>query len=319
MSLLRYPGGKGKLATRLVSVIHDYFDRNRDKRMIYCEPFFGAGAIGLRLLEKTAIQSVAFNDYDPAMYSVWKTVKEQPTALIEKVEAFSPSIEAFHEFKAFLLALKPFADDTHPKPPAGEDMVDIAFKKIAVHQMSYSGLGTKSGGPLGGAEQKSAYKVGCRWSPKQLKKEITRINRLMASKKTWDEAHQRYWDNCHISGFQFYHAWPLGSVPAFIYLDPPYYEKGPELYQFSFSDEQHEGLSRLLRHNPHPWLLSYDDCPQVRALYDYAAVREVPLNYSINGAITKTELLITPKGYEFLLDDPTVPKGEVDIGEAYYD
>ena len=44
-------------------------------------------------------------------------------------------------------------------------IVDIGFKKLAIHQISYSGLGTMSGGPLGGAGQKSQYKIDCRWSP----------------------------------------------------------------------------------------------------------------------------------------------------------
>jgi DNA adenine methylase len=315
--LIRYPGGKGKLSQRIVSVILNYFKDNFDKKMMYCEPFFGAGAIGLRLLQDEAIKSFSFNDYDPAIYSIWTAVKEYPDQLIEKIEGFTPSIASFYEYKEYLLSLQPFADDTFPKHPVNEELVSIAFKKIAVHQMSYSGLGTKSGGPLGGSEQTSAYKVDCRWSPKQLKKEITRISRLMKSKMSWDEQHQKWWDNCHIGGYQFYHAWPLGSVPAFIYLDPPYYEKGPELYQFSFGESQHVALATLLRSNPHPWLLSYDDCPQIRELYSYASVVEVPLNYTINGSVNKTELLIAPKKYDFLLKE-TVDKKCLDMFEGEY-
>ena len=145
-----------------------------------------------------------------------------------------------------------------------------------------------------------------------------RISKLMSSKRTWDETHQRHWNNCHISCCEFYHAWTNQQNPAFVYLDPPYYKKGPELYQFSFGKEQHEWLANRLRSLPHPWLLSYDDCEEVRALYQYAVVREVPLNYSINGATTKTELLIAPKGYEYLLND-VEDRRFFDIFEGQYE
>jgi len=46
--------------------------------------------------------------------------------------------------------------------------LDVGFKKLAIHQISYSGLGTKSGGPLGGKSQESIYKIDCRWSPKHI-------------------------------------------------------------------------------------------------------------------------------------------------------
>ena len=36
-----------------------------------------------------------------------------------------------------------------------ENQISKAFKKLAIHQISYSGLGTKSGGPLGGEKQQS--------------------------------------------------------------------------------------------------------------------------------------------------------------------
>jgi DNA adenine methylase len=53
---------------------------------------------------------------------------------------------------------------------------------------------------------------------------------------------------------------------AFFYLDPPYYKKGPQLYQFSFTDEDHISPAELLRRETRPWLLSYND-PVILELY----------------------------------------------------
>ena len=48
---------------------------------------------------------------------------------------------------------------------------------------------------------------------------------------------------------------------AVFYVDPPYYQARPALYQFSFVQEDHARLARLLRTETRPWLLSYDDHP----------------------------------------------------------
>ena len=84
------------------------------------------------------------------------------------------------------------------------------------------------------------------------------------------------------------------SEKALIYLDPPYYVKGNQLYQHGFSDDDHFRLADLLKSTAHRWILSYDDCPEVRALYHWAEVRTVSVNYSIAGAQRERELLICP-------------------------
>lgn len=305
--VIRYPGSKGKLAQRLVSVISKYLE---ERDVCYVEPFFGAGAIGLRLLSKPFVKRVWFNDIDPGIFSLWKSVQYYPELLIQRINDFNPCVERFYEYKKELLEIK----SANFLSPVTETYVDIGFKKLVVHQLSYSGLGTKSGGPLGGADQKSDYKVDCRWSPKQLKKEILRLNTLFREKMYvkqeiaklndgYPVTHTRYEEGATITSLSYVELLTGPAADCFIYLDPPYYVKGPELYQFSFTDEDHERLANLLSLNDSPWLLSYDDCPKIRSLYSYAAMREVPLNYTINGATTKTELLIAPRKYEFLLEE----------------
>jgi site-specific DNA-adenine methylase len=40
------------------------------------------------------------------------------------------------------------------------------------------------------------------------------------------------------------------------------------------------------------WLLSYDDCKEIRKLYDWAGIEKIDVNYSIGGSTKKSELLI---------------------------
>ncbi|KKL03797.1 hypothetical protein LCGC14_2622550, partial [marine sediment metagenome] len=80
---------------------------------------------------------------------------------------------------------------------------------------------------------------------------------------------------------------------ALVYLDPPYFEKGGQCYKHSFSEEDHVRLATALRDTHHQWVLSYDDCPEVRDLYSFARIQELPVNYSIAGSVPNVELLIT--------------------------
>ena len=72
-----------------------------------------------------------------------------------------------------------------------------------------------------------------------------------------------------------------------------YYEKGNDLYQFGFSERDHVRLSEALKSTDHEWLLSYDDCQNVRDLYSWAKIKSVNVNYSIKGSREKKELIIT--------------------------
>jgi DNA adenine methylase len=93
------------------------------------------------------------------------------------------------------------------------------------------------------------------------------------------------------------------SCSSLLYLDPPYFVKGNDLYQFGFSREDHARLSTTLKNTQHAWLLSYDDCPEIRELYKWACIEAIDVNYSITAlkdkdtgerrSRTKTELLIS--------------------------
>ena len=66
---------------------------------------------------------------------------------------------------------------------------------------------------------------------------------------------------------------------SFTFVDPPYYGiKG--LYKHQEID--HERLAAGLRCLPGRWLLTLNDCPEVRALYAGCNVRPLALTYGMN-------------------------------------
>lgn len=281
--LIRYAGGKNKISDTLIDRILKFYSVNGFDYE-FREPFFGAGSIGIRLLERSKrVSNICINDFDIGMSSIWTAVLTQPEELISRLKVFTPTTDAFYDFKAKLLAWQ-----------GNEYSLELAFMKIAVHQMSYSGLGTKAGGPIGGKNQESDYSVDCRWSIPHLSKVIRRCNALFSDRNFRE-------NRCLSSDFEVL---IKESGKAFLYLDPPYYEKGPELYQFFFSEHDHFRLSHALQETDQPWLLSYDNCVAIKKIYDWAEFIEIPMNYTINTSRAKSELLITSKKYKNLLKDP---------------
>jgi len=52
-----------------------------------------------------------------------------------------------------------------------------------------------------------------------------------------------------------------------IFADPPYYHKGNYLYRPKMKVDDHVRLASCLKRTPHKFILTYDDCEEVRSLY----------------------------------------------------
>jgi DNA adenine methylase len=61
------------------------------------------------------------------------------------------------------------------------------------------------------------------------------------------------------------------SRRAVMFLDPPYFDSGSN-YRHDCKPVDHFRLAALLRKTPHPWVLTYHDCPEVRRLYVWATI-----------------------------------------------
>lgn len=293
--MFRYPGGKSKLKKKIARIIGSYYYvEDCYETCCYVEPFFGGGAIGRELFNITS--KVAINDYDIGVASFWHSIINSPDEMCNYVLKFKPSVEHFYEYKSIFLQenLRSIVLDEKKYP-----ISYVGFMKMALHQISFSGLGVKSGGPLGGASQKSKYKIDCRWNPEYIKKKILKYHHKLKEINIFN-------NTCGYDDFFCFIEKVLNNYDQnFIYLDPPYYKKGPELYQFFFNGAQHKKLAKLLRKINCPWLLSYDYSEEIRELYKWAEIIEVNINCTVNtksGAISKKEFLIIDKKYKYLLD-----------------
>jgi DNA adenine methylase len=284
-SFFRYPGGKSKLKDVIIPQLNLYANNDIE----YREPFFGGGGIGLDFLNcHPKLHNIWINDKDTGIACLWTSVIQFPEYLKQKVKNFIPSISQFDEFKKELTQNSLF-------PMQQNEIVEHGFKKLAIHQMSYSGLGTKSGGPLGGRRgliQSVKYPINCRWSPTYICKKIDKIHTQLSRHTIKNQS-------CTCLDFENIIS---DNTNALIYLDPPYYIKGNSLYQCGLTVEDHQRLARLLKQSRHLWVLSYDDCEEIKKLYDWAHIQ--PIN-NVNYTITKSrqspkiksELLIYPRNF----------------------
>jgi len=260
----RYPGGKRRLRKPILQKLLALCGPHITE---YAEPFFGSGAIGIQLLSSGWSKNLWFNDHDAGIAALWNAVLTSPRDLQKRIREFVPSVDAFLAFKAELL-----------EGTAGTG-IDLAFKKLVVHQLSYSGLGTRSGGPLGGLEQRSQYKIDCRWSPEHMCKKIEKLHALLAPSRV------------QITCLN-YEVLLESSDHVLFYLDPPYYTEN--LYQHSFTVDDHARLADRLKSCKN-WVLSYDDCPEIKELYAWAKVETIDAVYTLNNKHSKQkkELLVT--------------------------
>jgi DNA adenine methylase len=269
--LFRYPGSKSKISDKIVKRILQIHDSHPFTE--YCEPFFGGGSVCFCLLETAgpAIKRVWVNDLDPGIFAVWWSVVNQPKEFKMLIHNFKPTREAFKKFRQEL------AQGVECPVP------ELALKKIAVHQMSFSGLGVMAGGPMS--------EITSRWSPKWIDKNIDNVRRLLSGK------------NVTITNLDYRSLLSRMDRQTFVYLDPPFFEQGSALYQYSFSNHDHKDLRELLESAKFPWMLSYDNHPVIRRMYRRDLIHEVPVSYTINGVARKNELLITSKRYSATLHD----------------
>ena len=128
---------------------------------------------------------------------------------------------------------------------------------LILNRTNRSGI-IHSGGVIGGLKQAGEWKLDARFYRESLIKRIETI----ADYRNRISLYNR--DAAELLGILF------TSLPtkSLLYLDPPYYVKGKRrLYANYYEHSDHAQIAKLLAVAKHSWLVSYDDAPEVRALY----------------------------------------------------
>ena len=137
--------------------------------------------------------------------------------------------------------------------------------------------------PLGGKDQTSEGKIDSRWG-----KPATKLLEL-------NEARRLLGGRTKVLKEDFATVIPLAAgANTLMFLDPPYYEAGNQLYKFKWTDADHIRLHDALAGKSN-WVMSYDDHPFIKDLYKTLAYL-MSVKYSMGQNRKKmSELLLFPR------------------------
>ena len=264
-SPLRYPGGKSKIAPLIRLII----EKTGVPDITYIEPFAGGAGVALSLLIEGAVNQIVINDYDKAIYSFWRALKESPYELINLIEHTPLTIDEWKRQKdIYVNQNKRYS-------------IELAFAAFYLNRTNRSGI--LSAGPIGGYAQTGNYGMDARFNRNAL------INRIL---KIAEYRSQIIVYNKEIRSF-INDVIPKYQVNAFVYFDPPYYENGQRLYKNFFSPTDHADIAHSIIEGVNcPWVITYDDVPELRSIYSNFVQRRYNLNYSAANKGKGLEIII---------------------------
>ena len=267
-SPLRYPGGKGRLSSFLSEVI----TLNGLADAIYAEPYAGGAGAALQLLFSERVSRILINDIDKCVFAFWQAVLTRHERFLGLLEDTPVTIEEWHRQR-----------ETYLKP-SRHSVVDLGFATFFLNRCNRSGI-LPTGGPIGGFDQAGKWKLDARFNRKELRR---RIEKLLSYRERIEVFNQ------DALVFLKQVVEPRSRKrPLLVYLDPPYYAKGQELYLSAYEHEDHVKLAKFMSRNfAYKWLMTYDNVPQIRKIY--AAFPRIPfsLSYTAYDRRVGQELLI---------------------------
>ena len=245
-SPLRYPGGK----QRAISQIAKMFPARAGE---YREPMVGGGSVYMYARGREFASRYWINDQFEELIAFWRMAQDEASCrrLVTELMSLRAKLKNPAQAKEYFLK----ARNENPK-----DAYRAAFLFFLFNRITFSGT-TRAGG-FSSAASHSRFTVSS----------IERLKNMPAALS-----------DTTITNQDFEQVISEPGSDVFIFLYPPYYQasrlygRGGSLHNFD-----HDRLAATLRQTPHRFLITYDDCSEIRALYDFARIRPFRLQYGMN-------------------------------------
>jgi DNA adenine methylase len=263
-SPLRYPGGKQKAIEQISKI----FPSTRVGE--YREPLAGGASVYFHARKIGFAKTYWINDAFKELISFWSVVQDpvQCESLIKELESFRRKFNSADEIKQYFLK----ARDEQATTDYREAFLFFFFNRV-----TFSGT-TRAGGF-------SAAASLTRFTASSIERLKPMPSTLLGTR---------------ITQLDYQELITEPGEDVFIFLDPPYftatklYGHGGSLHAFD-----HWKLAKLLKKTSHRFLITYDDCDEIRQLYDWANIQSWKLQYGMNNCNLErksrigSELLIT--------------------------
>lgn len=237
-SPLRYPGGKA----RIFSFVSNIISSNNLIGCSYAEPYAGGAGLALKLLYNEYVNKIYINDFDKSIYSFWNCVLNKDVLLCDWISDVEISIDNWLYYKEVQNNKQEY------------DEFELAKSTFFLNRTNVSGV--IKGGLIGGLKQQGKYKIDARFNKDDL---IKRIEKIALFKKRINIS--------NLDGLAFINKMNRKKEEVFIYLDPPYYQKGADLYMNFYKENDHKKLSKRIRNTNGKWMVSYDNQEFILNLY----------------------------------------------------
>ena len=258
-SVLRYPGGKSRAIGTIIPLIPANIKEFR-------EPMVGGGSVSLVMKQLHPHIRVWINDINYDLICFWKTLRDQPDELVSELHRIKRCYKNGRELY------------NHLTEQSGGSEFERAIRYYVLNRISFSGLVGSGGYSNHSFQKKFTYS-----SIKRLEKAAAIIQDFEITCGSYE---------------------PLlfeGGEGVFVFLDPPYYTATrSRLYgkrgciHLGFD---HRKFADDVRRCTHPWLITYDDCSEVRNLFHFGRICTWEVQYSMGNRKGTTkkgkELFIT--------------------------
>ncbi|MDR0952927.1 MAG: DNA adenine methylase [Elusimicrobiota bacterium] len=266
-SPLRYPGGKAKVLGFMKELIKN---NTFPSKPVYVEPYAGGAAVALGLLIEGDVSEIYINDFDVAIYSFWNAIKNNHKKFIAKIRQTPINVKEWHKQSEIY--------------KEGKKGFDLGFAAFYLNRCNHSGI--MKGGVIGGFAQNGTYKINCRFNKEAL---IERIETIAKFKK-----------NIHLyqeDTLSFLKKEDMQPIlnNCLLYLDPPYYVKGHQLYKNHYKAKDHQAIAELVRSLNGFWVVSYDNVAEIQNLYEEFEKQEFNLNYCAGSVRQGKEVMFFSK------------------------
>jgi DNA adenine methylase len=253
-SPLRYPGGKSRALKQILPLIPSNISEFR-------EPFVGGGSVyfAVRSIFHNHIKSYWINDLNYDLYCFWKQTRDNVAELVKALV----DIKANYNNGSVLFEKLTESKDLLGKNREMLSEFERAVRFFVLNRITFSGI-VDSGGYSQAAYEK----------------------RFTDSSIARVELISPYLSGVKITCRDYTDALFPDGEDVFIFLDPPYW-KATESKLYGTRGTLHTSFDHVqfaenVKKCPHKWLITYDDSPVIRELFDFAEIQEWTLQYGMN-------------------------------------
>jgi DNA adenine methylase len=256
-SPLRYAGGKSLAVGYVIQLIPENV-----KRVI--APFIGGGSVEIAIAKELGVEVIGYDIFD-ILVNYWQAQIESPEDLYNELKKLKPDRKNYKRVKEVL--------KKHWKKEIKLEKNKLAAYYYFNHNLSY--------GPGFLGWPSSVYLNEKRYSTMLEKVRNFRVGKLKVFQGDFAEVILKYKND-------------------FMYLDPPYFLEGDSKmfrgiypqrnFPIHHNGFDHEKLFRLLKEHKGGFILSYNDCKQIREWYKDYEIYKPSWQYTMGQGETRIGL-----------------------------